>query len=159
MVDTEKQHEALAFAVNEIRNIGWLNEPSLIPYISSKTDMLFQKQNEVVDDLLGNFIPSRIIANEGLGCTYTIEHYFNDLSNCILKAGAANDRYVQNLQICYVQKLKALSENKEQKGTILSAAIYAQINGLKGMLTLRAEKSTNGTEKKHIAYLLQILKS
>lgn len=159
VVDAEKQQEALAFAINEIRNLGWLNEKSLIPYIGSKADMLFQKQNDVVDDLLGNFIPSRIIKNEGLGCTYTIEHYLNDLSSCVLKAGATNDRYVQNLQMCYVQKLKALSENKEQKGTILSAAIYAQINGVKGMLMLRAEKSTNGTEKKHLAYLLQILKS
>jgi hypothetical protein len=159
VVDAEKQRQALAFAVNEIRNIGWLNEKSLIPYIGSKVDMLFQKQNDVVDDLLGNFIPSRIIANEGLGCTYTIEHYLNDLSNCVLKAGAVNDRYVQNLQICYVQKLKALSENKEQKGTILSAATYAQINGLKEMLMLKAEKSTNGMEKRYIAYLLQILKS
>lgn len=159
VVDAEKQRQALAFAVNEIRSISWLNEKSLIPYIGSKADMLFQKQNDVVDDLLGNFIPSRIIANEGLGCSYTIEHYLNDLSSSILKAGAANDRYIQNLQIYYVQKLKALSENKEQKGTILSAAINAQIIGVKGMLTLRAEKLTNATEKKHVAYLLQILKS
>ncbi len=163
VVAPEKQRQALAFAINEIRNIGWLNEQSLMPYIGSKADMLFKKQNEVVDFMLGNFIPARIIENEGLGCTYTIESYLNDITQNIFKPGIAGDRFVQNLQIYYVQKLKATATSKDQgdgtKGTLFAAAINAQIVGIKGVLTTRAVKSTNVREKEHLQYLLQILKS
>lgn len=158
----EKQKEALAFAVNELRNMGWLNEPSLVAHIGTKAESLLKKQCDVVDLLTGNGIPFRIIDNETQGCPYSIESYLSDLSGHILKQGNYNDRYLQNLQIYYVQRLKSLIGSKEvtdnPRSGIYLSALNGQIVGIKGTLQARAAKATSAKEKQHLSYLIQILK-
>jgi hypothetical protein len=113
-VESAKQKETIRFIISEMTNCDWMNNREIVQITGTTTDEITKWQSGVVGNMLGNFILSRIVANQALYTqnAYTLNEYFNDLDTQIWNQTAKSQltNYDRHIQITYVDKLCGLVE-------------------------------------------------
>ena len=113
-VESAKQKETIRFIVSEITNCEWMNNREIVQLTGTTTDEITKWQSGVVGNMLGNFILSRIAANQALYINngYTLNEYFNDVDTQIWSQTAKSQltNYDRHIQLAYIDKLCGLVE-------------------------------------------------
>jgi hypothetical protein len=113
-VESVKQKETIRFIISEMTNCDWLNNREIVQLTGTTTDEITKWQSGVIGNMLGNFILSRIVANQALYTqnAYTLNEYFNDVDTQIWNQTAKSQltNYDRHIQITYVDKLCGLVE-------------------------------------------------
>ena len=113
-VESAKQKETIRFIIGEMTNCEWLNNREIVQLAGTTTDEITKWQSGVVGNMLGNFILSRIAANQALYINngYTLNEYFNDVDTQIWSQTAKSQltNYDRHIQLAYIDKLCGLVE-------------------------------------------------
>ena len=106
-VQKEKQKEALAFVIRELREApAFLDQGCIAAVIGPQKDNILRRQSEVMQSLLGNFVLPRVLRNTCYGHdAYEIEEYLTDLDRHIWQSFGSGTLYDRNIQISYIQAL------------------------------------------------------
>lgn len=161
VVSAEHQKRALSLMMRELKNIGWLNEPSVTKYIGLKTGEIYKYQNDVVEKFFGNFILNRIAEGEASGKGYTVSAYISDFTTLLLqptKAGSLSV-YEKNLQVFACKKLASIriSSDLQPEQSNVPASVMAALKMAKTTIQQLAVTSTVKADKEHYQYLLTIV--
>lgn len=160
-VKPSKQKQSLEFIIKETRDIAWLNEQSVTKYIGIKTSDIYKYQGEIVDKLLGNFIPVRIAQYEGINEQYTVSEYISELTNLVIKPNKTGNLTVfeKNLQIVTIKKLISLGQSKDLQPELVGmpASISSSLKQAKATLQQQLLVSKNKTDKEHFQYLISLI--
>jgi hypothetical protein len=113
-VESAKQKETIRFIISEMTNCDWMNNREIVQLTGTTTDEITKWQSGVVGNMLGNFILSRIVANQALYTqnAYTLNEYFNDLDTQIWNQTSKSQltNYDRHIQLAYIDKLCGLVE-------------------------------------------------
>ena len=113
-VESSKQKEAIRFIINEMANCNWLNNNEIVKILGSETEDIAKWQSGVIENMLGNFILSRVTANESLynQNAYSLTEYMKDLDNQIWNATVNPDLSESNrhIQLVYIDRLCSMIE-------------------------------------------------
>lgn len=111
-VDKETQKETILFIIKQLSNCQWLNNPEIAQLLGTSTDEITKWQSSVIGNMLGNFILSRITANEALYTLnkYTLTEYLNDVDAQIWTQTAKIklSNFDRHIQLAYIDKLCGL---------------------------------------------------
>ena len=113
-VESAKQKDAIRFIISEMTNCEWMNNREIVQLTGTTTDEITKWQSGVVGNMLGNFILSRIVANQALYAqnAYTLNEYLNDVDVQIWNQTAKSKltNYDRHIQLAYIDKLCGLVE-------------------------------------------------
>ena len=151
-VDKERQKKTVQFIVNELRETDqWLCDRELFGSIGNKTEMLMNRQGEMIATLV-----SPNLLNWLIGSVYPIEEYLQDISTCLFTGKGSLSEYEKNRQIAYVQALKKVGNEKGDPGkandNLKSAAVYGEMVRLGKKLERQIKYS------EHIGFVVDLLK-
>ena len=151
-VDKERQKKTVQFIVNELRETDqWLCDRELFGSIGNKTEMLMNRQGEMIATLVSPNLLNRLI-----GSVYPIEEYLQDISTCLFTGKGSLSEYEKNRQIAYVQALKKVGNEKGDPGkandNLKSAAVYGEMVRLGKKLERQIKYS------EHIGFVVDLLK-
>ena len=133
-VEKSKQKETIRFIINGLVDYQWLNQPEINKQIGSATEEIMKWQSGAIGHMFGNFILSRIAANEALYSQnpYSLEEYLKDVDNQIWAATTKNQltAYERNIQLTYIDRLCALirpmlTPNDKQDGRSVNETTWA----------------------------------
>ncbi|MDP3453727.1 MAG: zinc-dependent metalloprotease [Bacteroidales bacterium] len=161
-VDPERQHEALKFAIRELRDAPiYLDRSDITSVSGSLTDGILKRQGEVLSSLLNNFILPRVLNNSTPNENgYELNQYLKDLDNLIWESSKGCNIYDKNIQIAYVLALTSLSKREGRESAsgsqlIINEASFSQITRTKDRL--RRAKNRDRKNREHYEYLLDII--
>ena len=151
-VDKERQKKTVQFIVNELRETDqWLCDRELFGSIGNKTEMLMNRQGEMIATLVSPNLLNRLI-----GSVYPIEEYLQDISTCLFTGKGSLSEYEKNRQIAYVQALKKVGNEKGDPGkandNLKSAAVYGEMVRLGKKLERQIKYS------EHSGFVVDLLK-
>jgi hypothetical protein len=113
-VESAKQKETIRFIISEMTNCEWMNNREIVQLTGTTTDEITKWQSGVIGNMLGNFILSRITANQTLYTqnTYSLNEYLNDVDVQIWNQTAKSQltNYDRHIQLAYIDKLCGLVE-------------------------------------------------
>jgi hypothetical protein len=113
-VESAKQKETIRFIISEMTNCEWMNNREIVQLTGTTTDEINKWQSGVIGNMLGNFILSRITANQTLYTqnTYSLNEYLNDVDVQIWNQTAKSQltNYDRHIQLAYIDKLCGLVE-------------------------------------------------
>ncbi|MBV5343304.1 zinc-dependent metalloprotease, partial [bacterium] len=140
-VESAKQKETIRFIVSEMTNCDWMNNREIVQLTGTTTDEITKWQSGVIGNMLGNFILSRIVANQALYAqnAYTLNEYLNDMDVQIWNQTAKSQltTYDRHIQLAYIDKLCGLveplfitstkSEPRQANETVWASVAAAQL--------------------------------
>ncbi|MGE0078983.1 MAG: zinc-dependent metalloprotease [Bacteroidales bacterium] len=160
-VAAKKQKQCLEFIINQTRDVAWLNEASVTKYTGIKTGEIYKYQGDIIDKLLGNFIPVRISQYEGIKDGYTLSEYISELTNLVIKPNQSGDLSIfeKNLQIITIRKLIELSHSKDLQPEVMEmpASISSSLKQAKANIQQQLLSSKSKTTKEHYQYLISLI--
>jgi len=170
-VESAKQKEVLRFVVKEMTNCNWLNNQEIAKLIGSETEDIHSWQSGVIGHLLGNFILSRLAANEALYSQnpYSLSEYLKDVDTEIWMATSGNpvSDNERHLQITYIDRLVALvqplftantkAEPRQANETVWASVAASQLTATRAHIVQII--ATQPQNKGHYMLLLNMIDS
>jgi hypothetical protein len=118
-----------------------MNNREIVQLTGTTTDEITKWQSGVIGNMLGNFILSRIVANQALYAqnAYTLNEYLNDMDVQIWNQTAKSQltTYDRHIQLAYIDKLCGLveplfitstkSEPRQANETVWASVAAAQL--------------------------------
>ena len=140
-VRSAKQKETIRFVLNELVHSQWLNNSEITQFLGASTNDITQWQSNVIDNMLGNFVLTRIVSNEPLyhKHAYTLSAYLQDVDTEIWKLTAKPtlSHFDRHIQMAYVDKLCRLiepfvlstnkAESLQANHTVWASAVASQL--------------------------------
>lgn len=168
-VEPAKQKETLRFIVHEMTNCDWLNNSEIVKLLGSTSDDIHAWQSGIMGNLLGNFILSRIAANEALypQNPFTLADYLKELDSQLwagtTKLPLTDDD--KHIQIAYIDRLGALvqpllgatvkTDSRSANETLWASAAASQLTAARARLTQQI--SAQPQNKGHYALLVNMI--
>lgn len=169
VVAKSKQQETIAYLFKTmVEAPGWLTPVQVTRLVESADNEIIKWQNDIMDNLLGLIITSRILDNEKAS-GYTPQAYLRDIdtalwSNTLHNSLTSCDK---NLQMRYVENLVSLAssalsvdpkdKSKSYATNVWASAAYSQLAAVVSRLSNKI--STAKTDKAHYHLLLRMAKN
>lgn len=119
-------------------------------------DQVLTMQNNVLNHLLHQNTMQRLTDSRTYGNEYSVADMMSDLTGSVFNADARSNvnSFRQNLQVDYVQRLIAMTENSAYDHVALSAALYS-LHTIRDMMDNRG--SVNAETRAHTAHIKMLI--